>query len=263
MKRIMRGLGALLTMVDGSSLVYADDVAPPLEEVGVDERLGSVVPLDLVLTDESGRPVTLRSLLDKPTILTLNYFRCAGICTPQLRGVADVLARADAIPGKDFQVLTVSFDDRDTAEIAAQKRMNYLHDVKRTIPAGAWRFLTGSASTTRALADAVGFRFKRQGDDFIHPAVLVMLSPRGQVTRYIYGVRYLPADVQMATLEAANGRARPTITNWLEICFGDAPAARGYVLAMTRVFAAATLGCAALFIGAVILRGRRKEQGRT
>ena len=170
-----------------------------------------------------------RTLIDKPTILTLNYFRCAGICTPLLNGVVEVLNRTKAEPGKDFQVVTVSFDDRDTPEIAAQKRTNYLKEIKRPFPPSAWRFLTGDAAPPRkALADSVGFKFKREGDDFIHAGAIIVLSPKGKVTRYMYGITYLPADLQMAVHEAARGEAQPTINKLLKFCFSYDPAGRKY-----------------------------------
>ena len=229
------------------------------QEVGIDEKLGVTLPLDLVLHDEDGKGVSLRSLIDKPTLLTLNYFRCAGICTPQLNAVADVANKTDAVPGRDFQILTVSFDDRDTAEIAAQKRTNYLGEIKRPFPPSAWRFLTGDAATTKTLADAVGFHFKRMGDDFIHPAAIIVVGPKGTVTRYMYGVTYLPADVQMAALEAARNEARPTIAKFLSVCFGYDPQGRRLVLTITSVAATVTVVAAVIFVVFIGRRGRGKK----
>jgi protein SCO1/2 len=227
-------------------------------DVGIDEKLGGKVPLDLTLADENGRPVTLGSLIDKPTILTLNFFRCAGICTPQLNGVADLLGQVKAQPGQDFQVLTVSFDPRDTAEVAQQKQANYLKQVHRPLAPSAWRFLTGTGPATRALCDAVGFKFKAQGDQFIHAGAIMLLSPGGTVTRYIYGIAYQPADVQMAILEAARGETRPTINQWLQFCFSYDPRGRTYVFSVTKAGAAATLLLAGGFLAFLLLR-RRSE----
>lgn len=227
------------------------------EEVGINEKLGATIPLDLELKDEEGRSVTLRQLIDKPTILTLNYFRCAGICTPQLGGVAEVLNRTEAVPGRDFQVLTVSFDERDEPEVAAQKRTNYLGEIKRPFPPAAWRFLTGPGATTKALADAVGFRFKRDKDDFIHAAAIIFISPKGQVTRYMYGTTYLPADLQLAAQEAARGEAQPTINKFLKFCFSYDPVGRRYVLNTTSIGAAITILAAAIFVFTLTRKGRR------
>ena len=229
------------------------------EEVGIDEKLGQRAAIDLVFQDEEGKPVQLRNLIDKPTILTLNYFRCAGICTPQLNGVVEVLNRTQALPGKDFQVITVSFDPRDTPEMAAQKRINYLREMTRPFPPSAWRFLTGDAATSKALADSVGFKFKKQGDDFIHAGAIIFLSPKGEVTRYMYGVTFLPADLQLAAQEAARSEARPTINKWLKICFSYDPEGRKYVFSITRVSAIFVLGGALVFLLVLLRRSRRKR----
>src|SRR6267142_490745 len=146
MKRIR-----ILAPIGGALALLAFLAAPPPAaaqapaggDLGLIENLGGSIPLDLTLNDEEGHPVKLCSLIDKPTILTLNYFRCAGACTPQLNGMVDVLNAVEAEPGKDFQVITVSFDPRDTPEIAFQKKVNYLKQLRRPFPPAAWRFLTG------------------------------------------------------------------------------------------------------------------------
>lgn len=229
------------------------------EEVGINEKLGATIPLDLELKGEDGKPVTLRQLIDKPTILTLNYFRCAGICTPQLGGVAEVLNRTDAIPGKDFQVLTVSFDERDEPEVAAQKRTNYLGEITRPFPPAAWRFLTGPGATTKALADAVGFKFKRVDEDFVHAAAIIFISPSGKITRYMYGTTYLPADLQLAAQESARGEAMPTINKFLKFCFSYDPAGRRYVLNTTAISATVIIVAALIFVVVITRRGRRTK----
>lgn len=229
------------------------------EEVELDEKLGASVPLELTLRDENGKPVTLRELVDKPTLLTLIYFRCVDLCPRLLNGVAEVASRTRALPAKDFQLIAVSFDDRDTPQIAAQKRKSMLEGMSRTIPPSGWRFLTGTAQNTKALADAVGFKFKREGEDFVHPAAILFMSPRGVVTRYMYGVTFLPADVDMAVLEAAQEQARPTINKWLEFCYSYDPQGRRYVFSLTRVVATLTLIGAAAFVLVLGLKGRRPK----
>ena len=110
-------------------------------QVAVDERLGQVAALDVVLKDEAGQPVVLRELVDRPTILTLNYFRCAGICSPQLNGLAEAVNLTHAALGQGFRIITVSFDERDTPDIAQRKRLNYLQELKRPVTPHDWRFL--------------------------------------------------------------------------------------------------------------------------
>lgn len=234
---------------------------PTTDEAGITERLGASVPADVQLNDETGQKVFFRQLIDKPTMLTLNYFRCGGICTPQLHDLARTLNELALQPGKDFQVITVSFDPGDTFEAAASKRTSYLKMMRRPFPPAAWRFLTGDAASTKALANAVGFGFKQHGDTFIHPGALIVLSPQGKVTRYLYGITYLPADLQMAINEAASGVARPSISRVLSFCFSYDPAGRKYVVNITRIAGAATIFLAGVFAVAVLFMGKRRPPG--
>lgn len=248
---------AVLLIASGSAVAAPDSA----ETSGIDEHLGAAVPLDLALRDETGASVTLRQLIDKPTILTLNYFRCGGICTPQLNNLVRTLNEISIEPGKDFQVLTVSFDPADTPAIAAEKRTNYFKLIKRPFPPLAWRFLTGDAAATGALARAVGFGFQKQGDAFIHPGALIVLSAAGKVTQYLYGISYLPAEVQMAVDDAARGVVRPSISRTLSFCYSYDPEGRKYVLNITRVAGTATLACAVVLVAVVLFIGR--SRGRT
>jgi protein SCO1 len=229
------------------------------DDVGVTEKLGQQAALDLNLRDEEGKPINLRSIIDRPTILTLNYFRCGGICSPQLNGLAKAISHTNAVPGAEFRVITVSFDERDTPDIAAHKQQNYLRTVKRPISPADWHFLTGDGATTRQLADSVGFRFKQVGSDFVHPGALMFLSPTGKITRYMYGTSYLPADLEMAVREAARGEAQPTINKWLEFCFSFDPKGRKYAFNVTRIAGALGLAAALVFVlGLVVKRGAHK-----
>ncbi len=226
-------------------------------EAGVNEKLGARVALDAVLKDEEGKDVTLRQLVDKPTILTLNYFTCTGICSPLLNGLVDALNQVGLEPGKDFRVVTLSFDPKDTPEIAFQKRINYLKQMTRPFPPQAWRFLTGSAQATRAVTDSVGFIFRASDSGYIHPGVIVILSPEGKVSRYLYGISFLPADIQIGIQEAAAEQVRPTISRVLAFCYSYDPQGRRYVLSITRVTGATVLIVAAAFV-AYLLRGRSR-----
>jgi protein SCO1/2 len=227
-------------------------------DVGVDEKLGQTVPLDLELVNEEGERVTLRKLLDKPTLLTLNYFRCTGLCTPLLSGVAEMLGKSGQAPGKDFQVLSVSFDPRDTAEMAGLKKQNYVKQLGPAFPPDAWRFLTGDPVTTKRLADSVGFRFAKHGDDYVHAGAVMVLSPTGKVTRYLYGVTFLPFDVKMAVAEAQQDRTGPTIARFLKFCYSYDPSGRRYFVDITRVAAVFTI-VLALGFGIVIAANRKKH----
>jgi protein SCO1 len=256
MTKRLAELLCLLTMAVSRPAAAETRTEPPLD-VGVDEKLGQTVPLDLVLVDEQGDRVSLRTLIDKPTILTLNFFRCTGICTPLLNGIAEMLGRTDQVAGKDFQVLTVSFDPRDDAELAGQKKANYLKLLPPTFDAKGWRFLTGDPTSTKRLADAVGFRFAKRGEDYVHAGAIMVLSPEGKVTRYLYGVTFLPFDVKMAVVEASAGRTGPTIARFLRFCYSYDPSGRRYYLDITRVAAAFTIMLAVGFGIAVAAKRKR------
>ncbi len=232
-------------------------------EAGVNEKLGARVALDAVLKDEEGKDVTLRQLVDKPTILTLNYFTCTGICSPLLNGLVDALNQVGLEPGKDFRVVTLSFDPKDTPEIAFQKRINYLKQMTRPFPPDAWRFLTGSAQATKAVTDSVGFIFRESGSGFVHAGVIIVLSPGGMVTRYLYGISFVPADLQMAIQEAAAEQARPTVSRVLAFCYSYDPQGRRYVLNITRLVGAAVLVLAAGFVMFLIKGKSRGTKEKT
>lgn len=235
-------------------------------DVGIDEKLGARAALDVTLKDEAGKDVTLGRLIDKPTLLTLNYFRCTGICTPLLNGVAAMLDQIGMGPGKDFQVITVSFDPRDTPDVAARKRENYLKSMNRTIPPEAWRFLTGDAAGTRKVADSVGFGYRADGDQYLHLGAIMVLARDGTIVRYMYGISFLPAEVQSAIQDAAAGRLSPSISRFLAFCYNYDPKSRQYVLNITRVAGAGML----ILLGGFVIylltgktgRDKNKERNR-
>ena len=253
---------AALMLSGADASVRGQGSAP--REAGIDEKLGAQVALDAVLKSEDGNDITLRQLIGKPTILTLNYFTCTGICSPLLNGLVDTFNQLGLEPGKDFQVITVSFDPSDTPEVAREKRVNYLKQMKRPFPPEAWRFLTGSEQATKAVTDSVGFNFRPVENGFVHAGTVIVLTPQGIVSRYLYGISFVPADIQMALQEAAKGLVRPTISRILAFCYSYDPQSRGYVLSITRLAGAATLLFAAGFM-LFVLKGRfrkKKEKAR-
>ena len=228
-------------------------------DVGVDEKLGRSVPVELLLNDEDGKPVALKSLLGKPTILTLVYYECPGICTPLLNNLTDTLDRLDLTPGQDYKVVTISFDPRDTATVAAKKRANYIKQFHKPFPPEAWRFLTGDQAAIDQITDAVGFRYKKVGDDFNHPGVVMVLSPDGRMMRYLQGVQFLPFDIKMAVIEASKGKPMPTVNRVLAFCFSYDPDGRRYVFSTLKVAGVATLAIIACFGGFLYLTTRKQK----
>lgn len=240
------------------ALLAVTGLAQTGSEVDVDEKLGETVALDVPLVDENGNDITLRALVDKPTILIFNYFRCPGICPILLSSMVNAVNEMDLEPGNDYRLVAVSFDPTDTPEMARQKKANYLNMMRRPFPPDAWRFLTGSAVNTRAVADSAGFHYRKQSEDmFMHPGVIMLLTSDGILSRYIYGTSYQPAEVVMAIQEAAAGQVRPTISKVLSFCYSYDPEGRRYVFSITRFFGAAILGLVAVFLVFVIFRKRK------
>jgi protein SCO1/2 len=229
-------------------------------DIGIDERLGAQVALDAILKDENGNNVTLRALVDKPTILIFNYFSCPGICPVLISNMVEVINQMQIEPGRDFRIVAVSFDPSDTPETARQKKANYLNQMRRPFMPAAWLFLTGDAEETSAVADSAGFRYRREGDMYVHPGAIIVLTPEGKISRYLYGTSFLPADVAMAVTEAARGQVRPTISKMLAFCYTYDPSGRGYVFSVTRLVGAITLLLAGVYVAFVVWGKTRKKK---
>jgi protein SCO1 len=201
--------------------------------------------------------VTLRQYVDKPTILIFNYFRCPGICPVLINSVVDVVNRMQLEPGKDYRIVAVSFDHTDTPEMARQKKANYLNQMRRPFSPDNWRFLTGTAENIKAAANSAGFQYRQQGDMYVHPGAIMVLTPKGILSRYLYGTNFLPADVEMAVNEAARGGVLPSISKVLAFCYVSDPQGRGRVFSVTRFAGAATLVIAGIFV-VFLIRSRKR-----
>src|SRR5215472_1169179 len=181
-----------------------------LDGVGLDQRLNSQVPLDLAFLDESGQPVQLKQYFGaKPVILTLVYFQCPMLCSQVQSGLAGALngiVRFNV--GRDFNVVIVSFDPRDTPKDAAENKKTYISRYRRAGAEQGWHFLTGRKDQIDALAQAVGFRYAWDPDaqQFAHPSAIMVLTPDGRLAQYYYGIEYPPKDIQLGLIEASRGK---------------------------------------------------------
>lgn len=214
------------------TVVFAQNKKP---EVGIEEQLGKNIPLNLEFYDEDGYLLKLSEVIDKPTILNLVFFECRGICTPLLTELAENVNKVDLEPGKDYQILTVSFDHTEKPQLAAAKKINYVKLLERPIKLGAWRFMTGDSINIKTLTDAVGFYYKKEDDQFIHAGALIFISPEGKITRYLLGIDYLPFNIKMAVIEASEGKVGPTIAKLLKFCYAYDPEGRTYALNIIRI----------------------------
>jgi len=251
-------LRLFLLFLSFTSLTYAQAIPAQDLTVGIHEKLGETLPLDLTFVNEENDTVSLKQLIDKPTILSFVYFDCPGLCSPLLNGVSELVTHLDLVLGKDYEIITISFNTKDTPEKAQTKKKNFVQKI------GAenqlhWHYLTGSDQNIQAITQAVGYTFKPQGLDFAHPSAIIMVSPEGKITRYLYGLNYLPFDVKMATIEAQKGLPQASINKFLEICFAYDPQGRTYTLQVTRIVGILSIGIALILITSLLIKGRRKS----
>jgi len=230
-----------------------------LSGVGIDEKLGQFVPLDLTFNDEVGNQVTLKQLIHTPTILTPVYLHCPNVCSLLLQNLADILNRLPAEPDKEYRVISVSFDETEKPDLALQKKRTYLKMIQKPFPEDAWSFLTGDKDNIGKVTDAIGFHFKRVGQDFEHPVALIILAPDGKIVRYMYGADPLPFDLKIALVEASQGRIGPTIAKVVRFCFSYDPKANKLVFNMLRVTGTVTLIFALSFVMFLLFKGRRQH----
>lgn len=233
-------------------------------EVGIDEQLGKFIPLDLTFKNSKGETVKLADLLTKPTVLSLVYFHCPTVCKPLLGGKVDVLDRIDPVPGKDYRALTISFNERETPENAKTIKDHFIKRFSSKIfPENSWHFLTGDIESIKKITDAVGFHFKRDGEDFLHPTALIMLSPKGKITRYFNGISYLPFDVKLGLIEASEGKIGPTISKILLYCFRYDPEGKRYVFNILKVTATVTIFFGLIFVAWLVISTRRRRKNKS
>jgi protein SCO1 len=208
---------------------------PP--EIGIVEKLDKTIPLELTFSNSDGAQKKLKDIIDKPTVLALVYYRCPGICSPLLTELARMVDITDLKPGKDFQVLTISFDHRETPEIASKWKSNYFEAVpKKKLADNDWRFMTGDSVSIRRLADAVGFYFKPDSlGNYTHAAGIMMITKDGKIARYLLGTQYLPFDFKMSIIEASKGHSIPSVSKLLEFCYSYEPEGKKYVFNIMRI----------------------------
>lgn len=256
----MRKILFTLACLTWLPLIGQDDLPKPVTvEVGIVEKLGDTIPLDLQFINESGDTVTLGSLIDKPTALSFFYADCPSICGPFQAGIADVISKADLVLGKDYQVILISFNPADHTEKANQKKKNYVTAIPEDRQK-AWIYMTGWQENITKITEAVGYRFKPVGLDFAHPSALVMLSPQGKITRYLFGISFLPFDLKMAVVEAQKGLERPAINKVYEYCFTYNETSRTYTLQITKIVATLTIFAAVVVFLVLLLKRRKKTE---
>ncbi len=254
-------LAVLLAGLLGATAHAAADEKPDiLRNVGFDQRLGAQVPLDLPFRDETGSPVKLGDYLgDKPVLLVPAYYECPMLCTIVLNGVTSALRALPFDVGREFRVVTFSFNPHETSELAAAKKATYIEDYRRPGAAAGWHFLTGDEPSIAALTQAIGFRYvwDEASKQYAHASGIVVLTPGGRISHYFFGVEFSPRDLRLALVEASGERIGSLVDQLLLFCFHYDPATGRYSrVALNAVRAGGVLTLAAL-VGFVVLMLRR------
>jgi protein SCO1/2 len=261
-------LGALLYLVSAGPPDLGVTQPPPIfREIGFDQRLGEVLPPDLVFRDEGGRTVRLGDYFGrKPLVLNLVYFDCPMLCTVSLSGLASALEVLSFTVGQEFEILTVSFDPRESPAQAAAAKKARLAGYPRVGAQGGWHFLTGDKQSIDQLTRAVGFRYAwdEESKQFAHPAGLLVLTPEGRIARYLFGIEYAPKDLRLALVEAGSGRLGTPFDQVLLYCYKYDPHRGRYsaqILNLVRLAGLTTVLLLGTFVF-LMWRGERAQEGQ-
>lgn len=247
--------------VSSSSLFVSSSSRAKEIEVGIDEKLNAIIDGNYKFFDADSNIISLKELVNKPTIISLVYYNCPGICTPLLEGVAEVVGKTDLNLGKDYQVLSISFDHNEKPTLAKRWQKNYHEAVGKNFPDDGWRFLTADSLTISKLTKDLGFHFKKDGEkDYLHAGALIVLSPNRKVTRYHFGTDFLPFNIKMSVIEAGREEANPTISKLLDICFKYDSGSKRYVLNLTRIVGTVMLLTVGIFATFLIVKGRSNNK---
>ena len=252
-----------LSMQDGNLKL---SVPGALQGVGIDQKLDQQIPLNLTFRDEYGKTVPLSTYFhDKPVIIAPVYYRCPMLCTQILNGLESSLKVVTFNAGQDFEVIALSFDPKDTPEIAAAKKAGYLRRYNRPGSANGWHFLTGDEANIKALTDAIGFHYKYdpKTDQFAHASGVMIATPDGRLSRYFYGVEYSPRDMRLGLVEASQRKIGTPVDAVLLFCFHYDPATGKYgavAMNMVRFAGAAFVLFGGTFLFVVFRRDFRKDK---
>lgn len=269
---VVASLIALASVVvsaqDGTGLrpqpgVPSSQMPAELQNVEFAQRLDQTLPLDLPFTDEDGRQVQLRDYFSrKPVVLAFVYYDCTMLCSQVLNGVTSALVALDETAGRDFEVLAVSFDPRDTAVAAAAKKKSYVDRYNRPGSERGFHFLTGSEASITALTEAAGFKYAwdERTQQFAHASGFVVATPQGRLSRYFFGIEYAPRDLKFALIESSAGRVGNVIDQVLLYCYHYDPKTGSYsFVAMKAVQLGGAFTLLAL-VGFVVVALRREQR---
>jgi protein SCO1 len=233
-----------------------------LKKVSFGQELGVQVPLDLPFRDETGRPVQLSEYFTgRPVILALVYYECPMLCVQALNGLVKSLKVLSLEPGRDYSIVTVSFNPNETPQEAAAKKAEYIGRLGKPEAAGAWHFLTGTEASIRVLTSTVGFHYVYDAltKQYAHPTGMIVLTPEGKVSKYIYGIDYGPRDLRFALVEASDHKVGTPVDRLLLYCYHYDPTTGKYGLVFMNVLRLGGV-LTVVMIGGMIILMRRHEK---
>lgn len=258
--KITTGFAWLLAVLLSLPLAASAGSAPDSLEIGIVEHLNEYVPDNIRLVNEHGDTVDLKKLIDKPTVLCFVYFECPMLCTPLMNGLAEVIDKTNMTIGKDYQVLTIGFNTEEPLSLALKKKKNYLEHMKTKAAAQGWKFFVSDSSNIARATQAFGFRYKRQGNVFLHPATAIFISPQGKITRYLNGTYFLPFEFRMGIAESSKGVSGPTINKVLQFCYGYDLKSKRYALDVTTIGGSLILLVLLIIVFTLILKPMLKKR---
>ena len=227
-------------------------------QVGFEEKQGQFADLNVKLINEAGETVLLKDIIDKPTILNLVYFRCPGTCSPLMWGVSKFIDEVDLKLGTDYEVVTISFDYTERIDLGIQKKANYISAMKKKDAANYWQFFVSDSNSIARLTQSVGFNYKKVNNEFVHPTGLIALAADGKITRYLRGIEFLPFEIKITMVEAADGKIGPSINRVLAVCYSYDENSNKFVFNVTRV-SAIVISFMALVVFLVLLLTRKRN----
>jgi protein SCO1 len=234
----------------------AERLPPQLGNIGIEQRLNQQVPLDLQFRDESGASVRLRDYFQsgRPVVLSLVYYRCQILCSQVLSSLAGALRYVKFDAGRDFEVLTVSFDPAETPEMATEAKAKYLSIYGHPGAVEGWHFLTGEQASIHALSDAVGFHYywDKGTNQFAHATGIMLLTPDGRVSQYYYGARYFPSDLRLGLIQSSQNRIGTIADQIVLYCYHYDPRIGRYGAIVTRIIQLSG-GFTVLVFGGILL----------
>jgi protein SCO1 len=237
-------------------------VPPALRSIGFEQRLDQPIPLDVPLRDESGRHIRLRDYFGaRPVVLVFAYYDCPMLCTQVINGLSMALNVLSLEPGKDFEIVTVSFNPHDTPETARAKKAVYIERYKHPGASAAWHFLTGDQPAIDRLTQAAGFKYAWDADtrQYAHPTGVIVLTPDGRLARYLFGIEYGPRDLRYALVDASAGKVGNAVDTLLLYCYHYDPLTGRYGLAIMRAVRIAAAATLVALGGFIVLMVRREK----